>query len=385
MSFFGDVSRWLNRQIESQAERISYVRIPDTHIYRQGQNVQSPAVSLKPNEHYFRLWVKEMRLQATTRWFTKFHPAVHSLTSITFANQTLDLARVAGPSEFEGVEQGNLDSSVALNFPLTSTLPFVGGDVNINLGLVSVPTKDNIGEMLEMVSDVTGILNVPQISTVVAFAGTAANSIRQFIGVADPSLQLYFKDTFTSGAGGSPLKSGYFVSLNLPEDQIDRSRLWVRDERLVYGQSAEAGIALNDADYMLIHLEALTERDDWRQFPLIDDPLSEALVAAINGESDAAKKALRRAKVAAYMLDDLTDTDKKRVMAAMDKIVEDQINLFSGEPLADIEVTKDAVTKKARVENALAAAMARSLGDYDYSDLKPLDQNTLLGQLMKIQ
>lgn len=356
-----EISDWFRRKLKAQEKRLTFLYVPADHIIVEGQIQQNVEQSILPDEHYFRIWVKEMRLGSSTRWFTDLTPAVHSLASLSFADEKIDLATIAGPSAIEGVSSGNLNQAISLNHPLTTILPFVGGDVAVSLGLIAVPVSDGIGSFLKVVSDISGLLGAAQLSSVVSITQTAAKSVQEFLGVANPALQLLYQDTFTATDGGRKLKSGYILAVNTPDKALKPADVWVKDSRVYVGGTADASAPLDEVDYMLVHLQRIEQRDDWDEFSAINAHLNDAMLAALEGNREQALKKLSMARTAAFLLADLTRADRRRVIQAMRDRVYDQLDQ-GFEPLANISIMKS-VTGTDQIRSPLASVMAVRSGD----------------------
>lgn len=311
MTFFKRVKAWVDRNIESQAPQQTYLVLPT-------RGKAKPIVS---SEHYFRVWLKDMRLASTTRWFTDFYPATHSLTALQFGDSSLEIASLIGPRDFgAGINKSNLGNSVIVNKALTPLLPFKGGTVSLDAGLVSVPAEGGIGSFLNAVSRFAQMLDVPQVSSIVKLAEPVAASIADLLELNGPTVRLNYSSTY-SATGGGRFEDAYFVIASLPNGKLRADHLWIVGDRVRVGNSAESSDPLDDCDYLLFHIERVDERDDWEQFADIAEPLQSALRAALTGNSEEMNFQLMTAKAKVIASPDLTQIDQYRVVRAIDKRV----------------------------------------------------------------
>ena len=124
---------WLKDQFSSDA--IQRTRIP---ISVQNALTSKSGVIAKADKQYVRLWFSELFLQRNTERFTTRFPLGYSLVSLKFGDEPkVEFANVAGKNKFD-IGQVNQDRSVMRNFPMTPLLPFRGGDIEMDCGLVSL-------------------------------------------------------------------------------------------------------------------------------------------------------------------------------------------------------------------------------------------------------
>lgn len=129
-------------------------------------------------------------------------------------------------------------------------------------------------------------------------------------------LHLGFKGQF---AGGE-LKRGYLAVLGATEVDIEKPRLWVKDDQLREGSSLNSSMPFERCDFMLLRFDVFSERDDWDKLTYIDEPLQQALDALQDRSEDGAKKAdfiLQTALRRVFKSPDLTKADQIRVVAAL--------------------------------------------------------------------
>lgn len=135
----------------------------------------------------------------------------------------------------------------------------------------------------------------PPISASIQIARPIMNGIEELLlGVSSgsPYLGLHQAFTHANGSGANCLKPGYLAVILAEEGEIVSGDLWVANDRLRVGKTAESSTPLKDFAYMLLRIESGQNRDDigwpdrhkqalWR---LQDGPL-------ISGEEDRAGNA----------------------------------------------------------------------------------------------
>lgn len=268
---------------------------------------------LEAGRHYVRLWLAEMFLNDEVSWLQKWYPAVHSLASLDFGDGHVELPNVADATRV-GAGPGGGGAFVARNFQLTPTLPFKGGTLSLEAGLLALPGQNYLKGFLELLGKFAGLLNVPQLSAALALAQPLALGIQQLLGPVGGRMHLGFRNSLTAGA----VRDGYLVAIRADERKVPP--LYVVNDQLRTGDGLGEGWhkPLDGFDYMLFRLEVFDERDDWEQLNLIQEPLQEAIRDLADPlTEERAVFNLRRAMLRARLADELTSADKRRVVEAL--------------------------------------------------------------------
>lgn len=311
----------LSELVRRDAQHLERIIIPAQNV------VPAPAeaLPLKAGEGYFRLWVAEMFLQANQEWFRTFYPVVQSLTTFQFggAPKPVEIAQVAGPGHLQKVDPANLDKVIQVDHVLTPLVPFAGGTVQIEAGLLAMQADDLLQRFLEVVGSFSVLLAVPQLSTALSVASTVSAGVEKLLGVGSNRLVLGYQQTFAGSGGGTQLGPAHIVLLNAPSGGTKAEHYWVKNASLHYGLDAEQATPLTGVDYMLLRLETLPERDDWDALATINEPWTKAMEALSQTDASGnprladADTFVRVAAVAALNSPDLTAKDRTRVAKAI--------------------------------------------------------------------
>ena len=159
------------------------------------------STELSAGSHYFRLWLAQMFLKNDRNWFANWHPAVHSAITFDFGDQSKVITNVTGPSTLKDIDAGHLDRFITFNRQLTTLLPFNGGAVGIDAGLLAMKGKDDVRDLIKTMSDFGALLVVPQLSAAMAVAGPLADAVGALVGATDGQLVIGLNQTFRSAGG----------------------------------------------------------------------------------------------------------------------------------------------------------------------------------------
>ena len=63
------------------------------------------------------------------------------------------------------------------------------------------------------------------------------------------------------------MQPGYFALIDMDEKELKADELWVRNRRLLYGESLADAKPFRDADYVLYSIAQTSKRGDWSTLP----------------------------------------------------------------------------------------------------------------------
>lgn len=357
-----DLFRWFGRQVANDAAQRTALAVPAA----QDLTGRSGTVAVA-EQHYVRLWFSELFLQRDTEWFTSRYPLAYSLVAHKYGDQPkVEFANVAGKNKFD-IGQADQGRSIMRNYAMSPLVPFRGGDIEVDCGLVSMRAGNVLESFAKTVGDIAGKLNVPQASAVAGIASSVASAVQDLLGAGEARTVLTAHDMFT-GAG---LTSGYVLLSSEPLAHFAGTKVWVTPDGVRTGPDPDHLAPLPPQDFLVVFIQCVPERDDWQSLGAIGKPLDKAIEAKLAGRDDEAKVLLTQAKVAAMTSPDLTRTDAKRVIAAVSRYFSDQAG-----------ITETVALTRPGVESVLGAEetyphLARAIELLPATDLASLPDPTL--------
>jgi hypothetical protein len=277
--------------------------IPAARVAPPPQPAPSPFVV---DATYLRVWLAEAHLSHSRSWFTEWHPLVHAAVARSYGNRTEEQVAMVSPGSIPGFD-GAAAASVTLNKPLTPLLPFPGGTVSLNVGLVAVKGDNTIRQLIDVVGGFGGLITSIPLSTGTAIATQVVNAFEALFGLGDNVGTLAYDSTFALDGGAAvALAPGYLAVL---DQAVAPGTLWVRNGQLI-AWSGQGPSATVPGSYLLLRLESRVDRDDWRHLGEIEEPLLAARRAA---DADTRRVHYQRAIVAARTSPDLHEADRIRI------------------------------------------------------------------------
>jgi hypothetical protein len=312
---------------QHNASRYLYLPIPWERVV----GGQRDTDALVAGRDYFRLWLTEMSLKNDREWFKTWHPAVHSLVHFQFGTQTVDVPNIVGEQGLHGLDAAHLNRSIALNYPLTALMPFSGGVVEVTAALLAIEGQDYLKRFINVLNDFAGLVAVPQLSAVLAVTGPLATGIDELLGGSNGDMHLGLHQSYVhKGGGANELRPAYYAAVLATEAQVDPATLWVVDDRLRTGASAEQSVPFQGFGYVLLRVQKETERDDWEGLTSIMQPFGAAINALGLGHREDAESYYRSALTATINSPDLTKADRRRVAEELSKRFEEAKDLGLG-------------------------------------------------------
>ena len=327
----GGLFDWLGKLAHQQADRKTQIRIAGDHISSGAALPVSPVAE----EHYIRLWLVEMFLRDGASWFTSRYPLTYSLVEMNYAGKGVEFANVSGKNKLD-IKRTDLGRSLVYNYPLTPLLPFRGGTVSLDCGLVSMTSDNVLTKFAGVVSEFAGKFGAAQIAAGTDLASSIASSVQDLLGAGDAVSKLYYHNSFGGAGGAAPLTSGYIFLSEKSDGEIKPERLWITNDGIREG-AAGALSRLDPQDYMLIQIECASERDDYRAFTYVSEPFDQALDAKAEGDDAKGQLLLRQAKRTVQKSPDFTKLDAKRIAAALDAAYANDGWMAAKEPASPFE------------------------------------------------
>lgn len=318
----------LGERWQALAER-RCVRINPAHVDTRlpGDAVDGPLLA---NEHYFRLWLVEIFLEDDRGRLSASQPVVYSVTELLFGDRRETLSHLADPGAALDSSAASAQRRAVLNYPLTPLLPFNGGAIELEAGLLLLPNTPVARAFIKTLEGFSRLLVAPEVSKVLNVAAVLAGSFVDVVDAVEAGPEVRFRQTLGDGAAADALTPGYFVVFGAPSDAPSPAQLWIQQGRLQVGTSAGNAVPLTGCPYLLFRLETRTGRDDWDSLSRIADPYRRAVecVAGAAYEIDAdgrrrlleeSRRRMEEARFAALHAKELTALiGRNQVFEAMD-------------------------------------------------------------------
>lgn len=272
------LERIWNRISQSEAQLPTRIAIPRDQV-DSGKTMGGP---FERDEHYFQVEVNEMFLTTKRQWFSEYDPVVLVISEFSYNKQRQSVPFVVGPNLIKAVVE---DSGKKLpqgmlftNTRVAGVHPYRGDGLTISVVLYRLRAEDHLRKLMKVVETAAGALSFgTALGAYLKVGDVILDGIDSLfdLGAIDPIVG--HRQEFKQG-----FEPGYFVLIDMPEQQARNYKFWVRENQLVVGDTLAGAQPFRDADYVLYSIGQIEERDDidlLPVYPLWEYVAQEAAVA----------------------------------------------------------------------------------------------------------
>lgn len=276
-----------------------------------------PQIFIQPDTQYVRVWLRSARIADMRRWTTKFHAVVHARFS--YSDRALgqqQVACVVAPDKsFETLDPKHLDRFIVVNQPLLGPVPY-RGSLSMEVGLFSVAAASLSKPYLDLLADLTNNASVAFLTQAKPFIDPIRRGAEAIFSCDAAQLEIGISRADTQ------LQIGDIVVARVPKGTLLESnlRLDSNDYRLLN----ESGAPIADFPYLVLGIEATTERPDYAQIPEIQKGWESVRKAAKEGRAiSEIRQHFDELRRALWLSPDLVRADKQRIIAIFTKELAD--------------------------------------------------------------
>lgn len=261
-----------------------------------------------PDTAYLSVFLRSARVVDVRKGFKRFYGVVNSVIRLPHqSGHAATFTTVACPAALKDADPARLDQVVQLNHRLLGPVPYVGGDLELEIGLFSIASRDLVAPYLELLATLSSSAGVSYVSQAIPFAGPIVKGINMLAGGDDDTV-------LEVGLAGrqTPPRQGHFVVIRAPkgEVRVDALRLDPNDFRLLDG----GGAPLGEHPYLVLEVRAETERADWFMIPELKSAYDGIQDEYRTGSATATEHAIAAFERIAKTCDDLLFDDGKRLV-----------------------------------------------------------------------
>ena len=275
--------------------------------YAELESPSGPRTPVPPGGAYLSLFLKSARVTDVRRGLSRFYGAVHSYVKLAHRSTgEAEFNMVIAPDMLRDIDARNVDRVLVLDQRLLGPVPYVGGDVELEIGLFSIQSADLAAPYLKLLESLSSAAGVSYFAAALPFAKPILDGIQLLTGGNDASiLELGLSKTERAP------KTGYVVVVRAPKGSIDVSNL--RVDPTDFTLLDRRGGAISDFPYLVLELTAQRERDDWALIPELRQAYAHVQQSVRAGKWTDAKAALAAFKLTAWTCNDLLLDDAERL------------------------------------------------------------------------
>lgn len=264
-----------------------------------------------PGAYYLSVYLRSLYLGDVRKGLTRYYGAVTSSCSLSSkAGGRAEAVTVSTPEQLKNADAAHLDRVVVDNHRLLGPTPYVGGDLDVEVGLFSIAAADLLGPYLGVLEDLAEVAGGAFVQAAQPFVAPVTRGLRLLLGDGDAkALEIGLSKTWTQPV------TGLFAVARVPAGGHALSY----DPQL--RMLTMAGQPVREP-HMVLSVEATDQRPDWQQIPELLAAYGDIRREALRQDMARAEEALAAFRVRARFSPDLVGVDADRIIAAVKREVD---------------------------------------------------------------
>jgi hypothetical protein len=174
---------------------------------------------------------------------------------------------VVGPMMMEQFGKKIPEHMVFSNTRVAGLHPYQGGRLALSVVLYRVQQTNYAKKLLQVVESAASALDfATALSTYLKVANVVLDGVEALLGLNAIDPLIGFRCEFDRDAGDQ-FEPSYFALINVSEEKLKIDKLWVRKNRLVFGEDLATAKPFRDVDFVLYSTTQTTERSDLTTLP----------------------------------------------------------------------------------------------------------------------
>ena len=246
--------------------RRSEAQLPTRIAIPAAQTDKGKGDLFKPNQNYFQVRVNEMFLQYGREWFSTYLPMVLFISEFSYGRQREVVPFVVGPSMLQENGRTLPDQGLLItNTRVAGVHPYRGGRLTMTAILYRTKQTYYARNLLNVVENAASLLDFStSLGLYTKIATVVLDGVEALFKVSDTDPVVGWRQESDPDAGDEVVPS-YFALINKAD--VDRTKLWVKENQLCYGDTLQAAKPYRAADFLLYSLAQTAVRSDANDLP----------------------------------------------------------------------------------------------------------------------
>jgi hypothetical protein len=217
---------------------------------------------IQPKKSYVSVMIRQLHVVHVRIGFNRFYGTVQSYARLPhMSGRPVEFTAMTTPAQLRDVQKKNLDRFVLSGQRLLGPVPFMGGDLELEIGLFSVKSQDMLKPYLDLLDELSKAAGVSVFSVAAPYIAPLKRGV-ELLTAAEGGATLEIGVTATFDT----LREGTYFAARLDSASRDMSKFEVDDNcRLL----DERGNPIKDAPYIVFSIDQHSTRDDWFMIPSI--------------------------------------------------------------------------------------------------------------------
>jgi hypothetical protein len=213
-----------------------------------------------PESAYISIFLRSARVADVRRGLRRFYGVVHSTTRLpSRAGGYAEFSTVTAPPQLRDAEADRPEHFIRLSHRLLGPVPYVGGDLELEVGLFSVASTDLTAPYVNLLETMARQAGVSFVSVARPFVDPIVQGINLLSQASASALEIGLANTWR------PPRTGWIVAMRAPRDSGPDRPLSVAADDFVLLDADHKPV--DDHSYLVMELVAEQQRDDWYTTP----------------------------------------------------------------------------------------------------------------------
>jgi hypothetical protein len=241
---------WWSPVVRTRAQTWTYLELGS----------DTPQREILPESAYVSILLRSARIVDVRRGLRRFYGVAHATTRLpSRSGRQAEFSTVVAPPQLRDVEADRPEHFIVLSHRLLGPVPYVGGDLEAEVGLFSVASADLTAPYIGLLEAMSRQAGVAFVSVARPFVAPLVQGINLLSGASASTLEIGLANRWR------PPHTGWIVALRAPREEGPTRPLSVAEDDFVLLDAD--GKPVLDYSYLVMEVVAERSRDDWFAIP----------------------------------------------------------------------------------------------------------------------
>ena len=241
---------WWSPMVRTRAQTWTYVEL----------DAGAPRRAIIPESSYLSIHLRSARIVDVRRGLRRFYGVVHATTRLAGrSGRFAEFSTVVAPPQLRDAEADRPEHFILLSHRLLGPVPYVGGDLEVEVGLFSVASADLTAPYIGLLEAMSRQAGVTFVNVAQPFVAPLVQGINLLSGASASQLEIGLANSWR------PPRTGWIVALRAPRNGGPAQPLSVASDDFVLLDAH--GKPVTEYSYLVMEVTAEQNRDDWYTIP----------------------------------------------------------------------------------------------------------------------
>jgi len=289
----------------SDTDKFTCISIPNSHV----DNIKDMS-EFELNESYFQIVVSQIYVKNINVILREYLPILYAKFNFQLGSTRETVSCVLDPRSERYI---NNASSGMSNQLLIGPIPLTDYKVSLSLGLFKIKISDYLPAVIKLLTNLT-LTIAPQLTIASKISASITEGFNDLLS-GKQSLVVGINDSFDQF---KVIKPGYLLLVK--KDVVNKNELWISDDgKLYYGEDRDLSIPYDESDFVVIRIDRVDKRTDYREIYPISRLYAEAMSHLTKGDRASLTQSYQELIRVISGIVEFTPNDAKRISILLGK------------------------------------------------------------------